>query len=79
MFKPTSGIEFVATNGNTVRVDIDADDNVRLCARKGKHNQSVSVISGADAAALVAFLTAGSKFDDAPTPKAKRVSAASRF
>ena len=63
MFKSVARIEFTATNGNTVRVDIDADDNVKLNARKGDHNQSVSVISAADAAALVAFITAGSKYD----------------
>jgi hypothetical protein len=56
MFKSTSGIEFTATNGNTVKVDIDGDGNVRICARKGSHNQSVSVISGSDASALAGFI-----------------------
>ena len=66
MFKAISGIEFTATNGNTVKVDIDSDGNVRLCARKGKHNQSVSVISGSDASALTAFIAATTA---APKPK----------
>lgn len=56
MFKATSGIELIASNGNTVVVSTDCDGNVRLCARKGKHNQSVSVISAADAAFIAAYI-----------------------
>ena len=56
MFRHIRRAEFSATNGNTIRLDIDADGNLKLNARKGDHNQSVSVIPAADVAAVVAFL-----------------------
>lgn len=57
MFKSIARAEFTATNGNTVRLDIDPDGNLKVNARKGDHNQSVSVIPAADVAAIVAFIT----------------------
>ena len=56
MFKSVARKEFTAINGNTVRVDIGPDGTVKINARKGDHNQSVSVLSADDAAALVAFI-----------------------
>jgi hypothetical protein len=56
MFKPTSTIEFQATNGNTVRLSADAVAAVRVNARKGSHNQSVSVLTAADARAAAVWL-----------------------
>lgn len=61
MFKHVARAEFTATNGNTVRFDIDPDGNLKVCARKGTHNQSVSVIPAGDVAAVIAFITGGAK------------------
>jgi hypothetical protein len=59
MFKSVARAEYTATNGNTLRVDVGPDGAVKFNARKGDHNQSVSVLSADDAAALVAFITSG--------------------
>lgn len=59
MFKSTSDVEFTASNGNTVRFSRDASGAVRVNARKGTHNQSVSVLSASDIAALAAWLADG--------------------
>jgi hypothetical protein len=59
MFKSIARAEYTASNGNTFRVDIAPDGTVKFNARKNDHNQSVSVLSAADAAALVAFITSG--------------------
>lgn len=56
MFKSIARREFTASNGNTVRFDIGPDGAVKINARKGDHNQSVSVLSAADIAALTAWL-----------------------
>jgi hypothetical protein len=61
MFKSLERLEVTATNGNTLRVDVDPDGNVKFNARKGTHNQSVCVISAGDAATLVAWLSGGSE------------------
>jgi hypothetical protein len=58
-FKSIARAEYTASNGNTLRIDIGPDGAVKFNARKGDHNQSVSVISAADVAALVAFVTSG--------------------
>lgn len=58
-FKSIARAEYAATNGNTLRVDVGPDGAVKFNARKGDHNQSVSVISADDAAALIAFITSG--------------------
>ena len=57
MFKSIARFEATASNGNTLRVDIDPEGNVKFNARKGDHNQSVSVLSLEDGKALVEFLT----------------------
>lgn len=57
IFKAVRQGEFVATNGNTVRIGFDASGNLRINARKGDHNQSVSVIDAATVAAVIAFVT----------------------
>ena len=57
MFKSIARFEAVASNGNILRVDIDPQGNVKFNARKGDHNQSVSVLSLEDGKALVEFLT----------------------
>lgn len=57
MFKSISRREFTASNGNTVRFDIGPDGSVKVNARKGTHNQSVSVLSADDIAALIAWLS----------------------
>lgn len=59
MFKSIARADYTATNGNTLRIDIGPDGAVKFNARKGDHNQSVSVISADDVAALVAFITSG--------------------
>lgn len=59
MFKSIARAEYTATNGNTLRVDVGPAGAVKFNARKGDHNQSVSVISAADVAALIAFITSG--------------------
>lgn len=56
MFKADSTIEFLATNGNTVRLSADATAAVRVNARKGTHNQSVSVLTAADARTAAVWL-----------------------
>ena len=56
MFKSVARREFTASNGNTLRFDIGPDGALKVNARKGDHNQSVSVISFEDRAALVAWL-----------------------
>lgn len=56
MFKATHTIDFTATNGNTVRLSADAVAAVRVNARKGNHNQSVSVLTPADARAAAVWL-----------------------
>lgn len=61
MFKSVARADFAATNGNTIRLDVDPEGNLKINARKGDHNQSVSVIPAGDVAALVAFITGGSK------------------
>jgi hypothetical protein len=55
-FQSIARREFTATNGNTLRLDVDPEGNVKFNARKGDHNQSVSVIRAEDVAALVAWL-----------------------
>lgn len=61
MFKSVAREEFTATNGNVVRLDIDHGGNLKVCARKGAHNQSVSVIPACDVPAVIAFITGGAK------------------
>jgi hypothetical protein len=61
MFKSLDRMELTATNGNTLRLDVDPDGNVKFNARKGTHNQSVCVIPAADVATLVAWLSGGSE------------------
>jgi hypothetical protein len=55
-FKSIARLEVTATNGNTLRLDVAPDGAVKFNARKGDHNQSVSVIRAEDVAALVAWL-----------------------
>lgn len=57
MFKSIARREFTASNGNTVRFDIAADGTLRVNARKGDHNQSVSVLTKADRAKLLKWLS----------------------
>ena len=57
MFKSLDRLEIQASNGNTVRFDVDPDGSIKINARKGTHNQSVSVISLEDAARLVEWIT----------------------
>lgn len=57
MFRPVASADFSATNGNTIRLAVDAGGNLKINARKGDHNQSVSVIPAADVAAIVSFIT----------------------
>lgn len=57
MFKSVARLELPATNGNVVRFDMSPDGELKVNARKGDHNQSVSVISAEDLRALVAFIT----------------------
>lgn len=59
VFKSISRYEVTATNGNTVRFDVNADGDLKVNARKGDHNQSVSVIPAAEVPAFVAWLTGG--------------------
>jgi hypothetical protein len=56
-FKSIARLELPATNGNTVRFDIGPDGAIKVNARKGAHNQSVSVLTDADRRALLAWLT----------------------
>ncbi len=56
MFKSIDRREYTASNGNTVRLDADADGSLKVNARKGNHNQSVSVLSPADAADAAAWI-----------------------
>lgn len=59
MFKSVARTEFTATNGNVVRFDLSPDGDLKINARKGDHNQSVSVIPAGDVAAVVAWLSSG--------------------
>ena len=59
VFKSISRYEVTATNGNTVRFDVNADGDLKVNARKGDHNQSVSVILAVDVPAFVTWLTGG--------------------
>jgi hypothetical protein len=59
MFKSIARTEVTATNGNTVRVDIGPDGSVKINARKGTHNQSVSVLSAEQFAAIAQFVAGG--------------------
>lgn len=59
MFKSIARMELDATNGNVVRVDFGPDGSVKIAARKGTHNQSVSVLPPKAARALLAFLSEG--------------------
>lgn len=61
MFKSVSRKELTASNGNTVRFDFGPDGSLRVNARKGDHNQSVSVLSKRDVAKLIAWLSAEGK------------------
>lgn len=56
MFKSIERREFVASNGNTVRFDIGPDGSVKIAARKGEHNQSVSVLGPDAIASLIDWL-----------------------
>ena len=57
MFKSIARKELTASNGNTVRFDFGPDGSLKVNARKGTHNQSVSVLSAEDVADLVKFLS----------------------
>lgn len=65
MFRSVSRLELTATNGNTLRFDVNAEGDLKVNARKGDHNQSVSVIPSGDVAALVVWLTLGNTVPDA--------------
>jgi hypothetical protein len=57
VFKSLDRLELTASNGNTVRFDVDPSGAVKVNARKGTHNQSVSVLSREDVETLVAWLS----------------------
>jgi hypothetical protein len=57
VFKSVDRLELTASNGNTVRFDVGPDGSVKVNARKGTHNQSVSVLSRADVETLVSWLS----------------------
>lgn len=61
MFKSVARLELTASNGNTVRFDISPEGELKVNARKGTHNQSVSVLSAEDMRALVSFITGDAK------------------
>jgi hypothetical protein len=64
MFKSLARIEVTATNGNVVRLDVSPDGDVKVAARKGTHNQSVSVIPADNP---LASLLASFIMDNSPT------------
>jgi hypothetical protein len=52
--------EFTATNGNTVRLDLSPEGNVKLSILKGKHFQGVGELTAGEFPPELALLIMGS-------------------